>query len=144
VYSTISTIGSMGIREERLEAGLCYRCSERRVPGRRLCQKHLDADKARKKGVKPKAHWKVAWQSRIDQGLCPICGTEAEAGFKMCELCREERRAYKKSRREKAPDTSDTTNSDASSTNSAASTAGSDPDTPESTTPFGPALRVFG
>lgn len=147
----------MGIRDDRLAAGLCYRCPERRVPGKRMCRKHLDLDKERKKGEKPKQSWKVAWQARIDQGLCPICGTEPEPGFKLCELCREQRREYKKQRREEkcaqtSPIDSPTTSTSSpieptlntqKSSIAAEPCAESTPDSNVSDTSPGPAWRIF-
>jgi hypothetical protein len=76
--------------EKRIAAGLCIRCGEPVVPGRRQCQKHLDYCRTKSRQYynenpgRDYALKKVRRARRKAQGLCVYCGEPALPGRGQC------------------------------------------------------------
>lgn len=78
---SIGVGGAEGAAYQRIRAeskksdGTCQRCSVRRVPGKTLCQRHVDeGNKASRE----------ARHARIAAGLCRLCNEPQAEGKKQC------------------------------------------------------------
>jgi hypothetical protein len=81
------TYAALKARKQKL--GRCIRCSAPHLPGRTMCQTHLDKDAKRmQEYTAQRPGWYMANKiRRIEQGLCKSCNRPARKNKSNCKVC---------------------------------------------------------
>ena len=72
--------------QRRKRLGKCVRCGQLPIPGKTMCQKHIDG-------------WKEYRKQRIASSKCAYCGKLASSGKTICETCSQDRALEREERK---------------------------------------------